>query len=438
MYETAPFLMEEFPQSILEPATNEGYVSLPVAAMTGYGFLEGDDDEDVHTEVEFFRDLVGRAPMAIRVTSHGLLFPFCNPPSRRATCRWHRCAVPCREFSAALRQLDGNGRRQTAMHLAVSRSRLRLDYVRLLAELRPELLEATDRSGSTPLHTAADQVESFVDVLGGLERRDPVSGAGRVARAARCWTLCGSLRNSFPSLWHWCGWVPLHVAASRIVPDLDVVRLWVGGRSATRSSGGARPRGVTSPAWRRGTQRDDTGARKQFLAAEIRHSEGEDDDDDDDDEPDEIAVRVRRADARTLELVQTLVEGSSESVRHKNGEWMIPLLVAAENDAPPDVLFFLAIAWPEAIYVSRRCGGTLAVKHSRSVNFGSQQSIVQVIQCSFYLAYFIVRLCAFGCNCRTGPASNVPVTCERRGRGSPTVTRTLTALTRGARSGSGS
>jgi hypothetical protein len=105
--------------------------------------------------------------------------------------------------------------------------------------------------------------------------------------------------------------------------------------------------------WRAGKKT--TAALEEFLAAKVRHCEG------DDDEPAEIAVRVpraRRDNARTLELVQILVEESSGSVPHKNGKGMTPLLVAAENDAPLDVLLFLATAWPEAIYGSRRRGGS--------------------------------------------------------------------------------
>jgi Ankyrin repeats (many copies) len=265
-------------------------------------------------------------------------------------------SLPSR-FPPPFRQLVGNGRRQTVMHLAASRSSPRLDYVRLLAELRPELREATDRSGLTPLHPAADQVELFFDVLGGLERRDPVSRAGRVARAARCWTLCGSLRNSFPSPWR----KPIVAAGCRCT-----WRHRASSPTWTWSGFGwveeARPEALVAPDHAGSLPlhgavalNETTPALEEFLAAEIRHSEG-----DDDDEPAEIAVRVRRArrdNARTLELVQILIEGSSESVQYI-GKGTIPLLVAAENDAPPDVLFFLATAWPEAIYVSRRCGGS--------------------------------------------------------------------------------
>jgi ankyrin repeat protein len=349
MYETARFLMEEFPLSVLE-LTNEGYTPLHVAAMTGYGFTKDDDDENM--EVEFFRDLVGRAPAAVRVASHALLFPF-QYAIRQGHVSVAAVQFLAEQFPDAVRQLDEGGGR-TAMHMAVSRNQQRLDYVRLLAELRPQLLEATDGTGSTPMHTAAAQVQSYLDVALGWSReakyREPVESKLRTLLDI---VQCLAEQRPRSLVEADCrGAVPLHVAVARIVPHLDMVRLMVQVRPEAllaADTAGSLPLHVAV------ALNQPTPELEEFVAAKARQSE--DDGDNDHEDPAAIAVRVSRArrdNARTLELVQLLVEGSPRSVRHKNGGGLIPLLVAAENDAPLDVLLFLATAWPEAIYGSRR------------------------------------------------------------------------------------
>jgi hypothetical protein len=350
MYETAQFLLDAFPQSVLE-ATTEGFLPLHVAAMTGYGFQEEDDDDDVNREVDFLRDLVNRAPMAVRVASEALHFPF-----QSAIQKGHLSVPALRflaeQFPGALRQLDDEHGGHTVMHMAVSRNHPRLNYVLLLAELRPELLGATDRNGSTPLHTAANQVQSFLDVLSGWSDVGSFyldSGEGK-RRKLRFMVryLVEQRPQSLMEADHQ-GYVPLHVAVSRIVPDLNMVKLMVEARPEALLAAdhtGCLPLHVAV------ALDETTPALEEFLAANIRCNQ--------EDDPAALAVRGhqdRRHYARTFELVQLLVEPSPRSVRHKNKDGMLPLLVAAANDAPIDVLFYLSTTWPEAIYGSRRRGG---------------------------------------------------------------------------------
>jgi hypothetical protein len=55
----------------------------------------------------------------------------------------------------------------------------------------------------------------------------------------------------------------------------------------------------------------------------------------------------------SLDLAHLLVGQSCGSVRTRDANGMLPLLLAAATDAPLDVLFYLATTWPESIHEPR-------------------------------------------------------------------------------------
>jgi ankyrin repeat protein len=330
VYETARFLMDQFPQSVLE-RTNKGYLPLHVAAMKGYGFR---NRENVRLELDFFHDLVRRAPEALRMksyASHRVPFQYAINRGRLSMAAARFLAE---QWPDAVQQVDNHGR--SAMHVAVSRDRL--NYVEFLAAQRPQLLEATDRNGSTPLHLAVAQV-----------RRHPL---GLDLGAAREYVL-GKLRGLLKIVRFLAerrpqgleegdndGSLPLHVAVAHSAPDM--VRLLVELRPealGTADNDGSLPLHVAVASTNLFLWIVRFLAKQRPEALGVADARGS------------IPLHIAVArDASSMKLVRFLVERSPGSVRTRNAtNGMLPLFIAATADAPLDVVFFLATTWPEAV-----------------------------------------------------------------------------------------
>jgi ankyrin repeat protein len=346
MYETARFLMQRYPQSALD-TTIEGYTPLHVAAMKGFCFGES-DEEEVQMELDFFQDLVRRAPSAVRVASDALLFPF------QYVIKESNLSAPVARFLAeqwpgAVRQPDESG--GTAMHVAVSRFTPRLSFVQFLAEERPELLQATDRTGSTPLHSAAAQI----CLLPGAEQDLRWWDRERLGKHIEIVRYLVEQRPQSLADPDHRGSLPLHVAAARTVSALDLARLMA---DAHPEALGATDNAGSLPIHVAVAMTNPCLALVKFLAErrpealEVADSNG----------AIPLHVAVSSATGSLLPLVQCLVELSPKSVRmrQKNGDGTLPLFLAAAAGAPLDVLLVLATTWPEAVYRTARPPSCLA------------------------------------------------------------------------------